>query len=459
MYERLRLREKIAYGFGDMASSMFWKLFSLFGLFFYTDVVGLSAAVVGTLLLITRVVDSVSDPIIGAICDRTTSRWGKFRPYLLFGAMPFALIGMLTFTTPDFGPTGKLIYAYVTYGTMMLVYTSVNVPYAALMGVMTRNTADRTSLASWRFIGAYAGGILVTATAGSLIERFGNNGNVALGYQTTVALYALVACILFLMTFAGTKERLKPSVKQAPKLREDLRDLARNVPWLLMLGACISILLYNTMRDAAILYYFKYFVGDQSVWPFGELSVSALSAVFMSTLLCANMVGVILAEPVAGWIGKKRTLIMSGLVTAALSIVFFFIAPSHVAMIFIVNFLIGIAGGIVFPLIWAMYADVADFSEWRSGRRATGLVFSSSSMSQKVGWTVGGAITGWILGWFGFEANVEQTETAILGIRLLLSLFAAGGALLSVIFVYFYPLDEQRMALINAKLERAGAKD
>ncbi len=350
MHERLRLREKIAYSFGDMASSMFWKLFSLFALFFYTDIVGLNAAMVGTLLLITRVVDSVNDPIMGAICDRTRSRWGKFRPYLLFGAIPFALIGMLTFTTPGFGPTGTLIYAYVTYGIMMMVYTTVNVPYAALMGVMTPNTEERTSLASWRFIGAYAGGILVTATAGSLIEYFGRGGNVAAGFQTTVALYAVVACVLFLFTFAGTRERLRPSVVKTPSLRDDLRDLLTNGPWLLMLGACGSILLYNTMRDAAILYYFKYFVGDRSVWFFGELSVNTLSSVFMSTLLCANMVGVVLATTVAGMVGKKHTLILSGVVTAVLSIGFFFVHPSQVILIFVVNIMIGVSGGIVFPL-------------------------------------------------------------------------------------------------------------
>ena len=460
MHERLRLREKIAYSFGDMASSMFWKLFSLFALFFYTDIVGLNAAMVGTLLLITRVADSVNDPIMGAICDRTQSRWGKFRPYLLFGAIPFALIGMLTFTTPDVGPTGKLIYAYVTYGIMMMVYTTVNVPYAALMGVMTPNTEERTSLASWRFIGAYAGGILVTATAGSLIEYFGRGGNVGTGYQTTVALYAVVACVLFLLTFAGTRERLRPSLVKTPSLRDDLRDLLTNGPWLLMLGACGSILLYNTMRDAAILYYFKYFIGDRSVWFFGELSVNALSSVFMSTLLCANMVGVVLATPVAGMVGKKQTLILSGVVTAVLSIGFFFVHPSQVILIFVVNIMIGVSGGIVFPLIWAMYADVADYSEWRSGRRATGLVFSSSSMSQKMGWTIGGAVTGWILGWFGFEANMVQTDTALLGIRLLISVFAAVGALLSVAFIYFYPLSEHRMATISADLEHIrGAPD
>ncbi len=451
----ITLREKIAYSLGDMASSMFWKLFSLFVLFFYTDVVGLSAAAVGTLLLATRVFDAFNDPVIGAMCDRTQSRWGKFRPYLLFAAFPFAIAGVLTFSTPDFGLTGRLIYAYVTYTVMMVVYTAINVPYAALMGVMTSIPSERTSLASWRFIGAYAGGVLVAATASPLVDRFTRHADVATGYQITVALYAVIASMLFLLTFAGTKERLQPPVMKKSRLRDDLRDLLTNGPWLLMLGACGSVVLCNTMRDAAILYYFKYFVGSRPVWFLGELSVSTLSAAFMTMLLCANMIGVILVTPVANWLGKKHSLIASGIITAVLSAGFFFVPPSQIIIIFIVNILIGIAGGIVFPLVWSMYADVADYSEWRSGRRATGLTFSSSSMSQKMGWTIGGAATGWILAWFGFEANMVQTDTALLGIRLLISVFAAVGALLSVVFLHFYPLDEHRMATISAELQQA----
>ena len=454
MQARLKLREKVAYSFGDMASSMFWKLFSLFALFFYTDIVGLGAAVVGTLLLITRVVDSASDPVMGLIGDRTQSRWGKFRPYLLFGAVPFAIMGILTFTTPDFGLTGKLIYAYATYGLMMVAYTAVNVPYAALMGVMTSHTEERTALASWRFIGAYSGGILVAATAPMLVEYFSTGTSETAAYQRTVTLYAAVACILLLITFAGTKERLKPVTSQSHRLKDDFRDLLSNKPWLLMLGACGAIVLHNTMRDAAILYYFKYFVGDRTVWIFGELTVSTLSAVFMSTLLGANIVGVMMATPLARRIGKKYALIMSGAITTVLSTGFFFIPPSQVVLIFLVNILIGVVSGIVLPLIWSMYADVADYSEWRSGRRATGLVFSSSSMAQKMGWTIGGAFTGWVLGWFGFEANMPQSDTAILGIRLVISIFAAVGALLSVAIIWFYPLSERYMAKISADLTR-----
>lgn len=455
----ISLRERVSYGLGDFASSMFWKLFSLFLLFFYTDVFGLSAAAVGTMFLVTRVWDAANDPIMGMIGDRTRTRWGKFRPYLLFVAIPFGIVGALTFTTPDFGATGRLIYAYVTYSLMMMMYTAINVPYASLMGVMSADSGERTTLASWRFIGAFAGGLLVTATAHYMVEFFGASGNMAKGYQRAVSVYAVVAAGLFLLTFAGTRERLKPAVERSSRLRDDLRDLARNGPWFLMLGAGISILIFNSIRDASILYYFKYYVGDQTVRFFGEVSQGVLASAFMSSLLAASILGVILAKPVSARIGKKQTFILSGVITTVLSVLFFFLSPSQIGVIFLVNVLVGIASGIVLPIIWAMYADVSDYSEWRTGRRATGLIFSSSSMSQKIGWTIGGALAGWLLAAFGFVANVAQVDDALLGIRLMISIIAGAGALLSVGFMLFYPLTESYMTRIGSELEEARARN
>ncbi len=451
----LRFKEKVSYGLGDFASSMFWKLFSMFMLFFYTDVFGITAAAAGTMFLVTRIWDSANDPLMGIIGDRTRTRWGKFRPYLLFVAVPFAIVGILTFTTPDLGSTGKLIWAYVTYTLMMMVYTAVNVPYASLMGVMTNDPGERTTLASYRFIGAFAGGLFVTATANSLVEYFSAGRDAAGGYQLTVAVYAVLAAILFMLTFAGTKERLKPAVVKKPPLREDLRDLAKNGPWFLMLGGGIAVLIFSSLRDASILYYFKYYIGDQTVPLFGEVSQTVMASWFMSSLLGASMIGVMLAKPVSARIGKKNTFILSGVLSAVLSALFYFLSPDQIILIFVSNALIGVAGGIVMPLIWSMYADIADYSEWKTGRRATGLVFSSSSMSQKIGWTIGGAISGWILGAYGFVANAPQTDESLLGIRLMISIYAAIGALISVAFIYFYPLTEPFMERIGAELEEA----
>ena len=451
----ISLLEKVSYGCGDFASSMFWKLFSMFLLFFYTDVFGISAAAVGTMFLVTRIWDAVNDPMMGAIADRTQSKFGKFRPYLLYVAVPFAVIGILTFSTPDFEYTGKLIYAYATYTLMMMIYTMVNVPYASLMGVMTNNLEDRTSLASWRFIGAFSGGLLVTATANSLVEYFGGNNNPAKGYQWTVGFYAVLAAIFFVLTFAGTKERLKPAVAKN-SLKEDLKDIGKNGPWFIMLGAGISVLIFNSLRDGSILYYFKYYVKDQEINFLGQnhsLSYSVLSSAYMTIWLATNIIGVILAKPISSKIGKKKTFLLSAVLSALLSFVLFFLQPSQIGLIFLSNIFIGISAGIVLPLIWSMYADIADYSEWKTGRRATGLIFSSSSMSQKFGWTIGGALNGWLLAVFGFQANVKQSDESLLGIRLMISVIAGLGAILAILFIYFYPLTENFMDKVELELE------
>ena len=451
---KLSLIEKISYGSGDFASSIFWSLFSMFLLFFYTDVFGITAAAAGTMFLVTRLWDALNDPLMGMIGDRTKTKWGKFRPYLLFVALPFAIIGTLTFTTPDMSSSNKLIYAYVTYTLMMMVYTAINVPYASLLGVMTKDSQERTSLASFRFLGGFAGGLLVTATANSLIDYFSADADMAIGYRNTIAIYAVVAAIFFIFTFLGTKERLDPEEVKESSFKDDLQDLLRNKPWFIMLGATISILVCSSLKGNAILYYFKYYVGSQNVIFFGELEHGALSAAFMTSGQIAAILGVILAIPLAGKIGKKNTFLLSGLVCAVLSILFFFIPPHQIIFIFLINLFIGMSSSIVFPLIWSIYGDISDYSEWKTGRRATGLIFSSSSMSQKLGWTIGGAISGWTLSAFGFVANEIQTDESIMGIRLMISFFAAGGALLSVAFMYYYPLSEKYISEIKEELEK-----
>ncbi len=462
MNTKLSLREKAAFGCGDFASSMFWKLFTIFLIFFYTDIFGLTAAAVGTMILVVRTCDALFDPVVGMICDRTRSRWGRFRPYLLFVAVPFALAGMLTFTTPDLSPSGKLIYAYVTYALMMAVYSMINVPYAALMGVMTDDSKEKTSLASWRFIGAFSGSLFVVATANYLVEYFGDGNDIsAAGYQWTVMAYAVLAAFFFFLTFAGTRERLQPPREEKSSLKEDLLDLAKNFQWFIMLGAAICVLIFNTLRDGSILYYFKYYIQDQTVAIFGReyaLSYGELSAAYATIWVGTNIIGVLLAQPVAMRIGKKNTFLVSTILSAALSFALFFIQPHQLGWLFFSNVLIGIAAGVVMPLIWAIYADIADYSEWKTGRRATGLIFSSSSMSQKLGGTVAGALVAWILAMFGFVANMEQTEESLFGIRLMISVFAGVGALLAAAFIFFYRLDETTMAQIETDLQKTRKK-
>ncbi|WP_396590320.1 MFS transporter [Allomuricauda sp. R78024] len=454
--EKLKLKEKIGYGFGDFASSMFWKMFGVYLLFFYTDVFGISAAVVGTMFLVTRIFDGINDPVMGIIADKTNTKWGKFRPYLLWMAIPFGIFGILTFTTPDFSTSGKIIYAYTMYCLMMIVYTAINVPYASLMGVMTSNLKDRTSLASFRFVFAFAGSILVLATAEPLVDYFstisGSEGTQQ-AWQYTMIVYALIAIGFFIGTFYLTKERVQPPKDQKTAIKTDLKNLAKNKPWFVLLAAGVCSLIFNSIRDGSAIYYFKYYFTNQDAFqlPVVEIAIT-FSTLYLVLGQAANILGVIMAKPISDKIGKKKTFIAAMLLASLLSCVFFFLGESDMTLIFVFQFLISICAGIIFPLLWSMYADIADFSEWKTGRRATGLIFSSSSMSQKMGWTLGGALTGWMLAFYGFEANVVQTEAARTGIRLMMSFLPAAGALFSAIFLIFYNLDDRLMLTINLDL-------
>lgn len=457
MNEQIKLKEKIGYGFGDFASSMFWKLFSMFLMIYYTDVVEISPASVGTMFLLTRLWDGLNDPIMGIVSDRTRTSMGKFRPYLLWVAIPFAIIGVMTFSSPDFGPSGKLLYAYVTYTLMMMVYTAINVPYSSLMGVMTSDTKERTSLASFRFIGAYSGGIFMTATVPYLLDYFKNSGaNDAQSYQYTVGIYAVLAAFFFIMTFLWTKERVKP-LEQETSIKNDLKDLAKNGQWFIMLAAGIAVLIFNSLRDGSIMYYFKYFVKDQTLPYFGEVQWDKLAGAYMTIWLVTNLIGVLLAKSASAKFGKKTVFMAAMLIASVFSGIFYFVDPNSIGLIFGLNIIMGVCSGIVLPLIWSMYADIADYSEWKTGRRATGLVFSSSSMSQKMGWTLGGAITGWLLAAYGFEANADQTTESLKGIRLMISIYPAVGALLSAAFLIKYKLSDRFMQDIGTELDEKRA--
>jgi GPH family glycoside/pentoside/hexuronide:cation symporter len=450
----IRLKEKIGYGFGDFASSMFWKIFSMYLLFFYTDVFGLPAAVVGTMFLITRVWDTFFDPVVGVVADRTSSAWGKFRPYLLWMALPFGVIGTLMFVTPPFGYTGKLVYAYATYSLMMMVYSMINVPYASLLGVISSDPRDRNTLSSFRMVFAFAGSFVSLLLIDPLVRMFGAAaGSVQTGWTLGVMAISVLCVIFFLGCFSFTRERVLPISEAGRSLRDDLRDLVGNKPWWILLGAGIAALIFNSVRDGAAVYYFKYYVqSDGSVTlPFVNVPLT-LTTLYLVLGQAANILGIILVAPIAGRIGKKYAYLGAMVVATVLSVGFYFIGSGNIMAMMVMQFFISMCAGSIFPLLWSMYADIADYSEWKHGRRATGLVFSSSSMSQKFGWTIGGAVTGWLLGYFGFQANVPQTGEALNGIRLMLSILPAIGTALSVLFIALYPLTEAKISLIVSEL-------
>ncbi|MFV0469645.1 MAG: MFS transporter [Dysgonomonas sp.] len=454
--EKITIKEKIGYGLGDAASSMFWKLFGMYLLFFYTDVFGIDAAVVGTMFLITRIWDSFFDPIVGVISDRTETKWGKFRPYLLYIAIPFGVIGVLTFTTPDFSVIGKIIYAYITYSLMMMVYSLINVPYASLLGVMSSNPKERTELSSYRMIFAFLGSILALVLIEPLVKIFSNWGasqNIQFGWSMSVVVFAIIAIVFFLCTFSWTKERVKPIKETGNSLKEDVGDLCRNKPWWILLGAGIAALIFNSIRDGAAVYYFKYYAIAPDTFNLGFISSAlSLTTIYLVLGQAANILGILFVTPISNKIGKKKTYLFAMVFATIFSVAFYFIDRSNIALMLILQVLISACAGSIFPLLWSMYADIADYSEWKTGRRATGLIFSSSSMSQKFGWSIGGALTGWLLAFFGFQANVAQSAEAQEGIRMMLSLLPAAGTILSVLFISLYPLSELKLKEITSDL-------
>lgn len=455
----IKLTEKIGYGFGDMASSMFWKLFGAYLMIFYTDVFGLPAAVVGTMFLITRIWDSAFDPIVGVVADRTHSRWGKFRPYLLWLAVPFGIIGVLTFVTPDWSPTGKLVYAYVTYSLMMMIYSAINVPYASLLGVMSPNPKERNTLSTYRMTFAYIGSFIALLLFMPLVNFFSGNskdlGDQQTGWTMAVVVIAILCIILFFGCFAWTKERVKPIKEAQNPLKEDLKDLFKNKPWWILLGAGVAALVFNSIRDGATVYYFKYFVVEEDYATVSFFGMSfVLSGLYLALGQAANIIGVIAAAPVSNRIGKRNTYMWAMIIATVLSVIFYWFDKEDLIWMFVFQALISICAGSIFPLLWSMYADCADYSELKTGNRATGLIFSSSSMSQKFGWAIGSALTGWLLAYFGFRANEVQSVEAIHGIKMFLSWLPAVGTVLSVVFISMYPLSEKKMREVTSELEK-----
>ena len=466
----MKLSEKIGYGFGDMSSSMFWKLFSYFLPFFYSNVFGLSLADAGVLMLVTRIWDAVSDPMMGIIADRTKTRWGKYRPYLLFFAIPFAVCGILLFTTPE---NGKVVWAYVTYLMMMTVYTGINVPYGSLLNVMTADSDEKSVLSSYRMFFAYGGSFIALFAWEPLCNMFdktrvaveGASGLAAIStspdaWQKAMIVIAACCFVLFILSFLLTKEHVRS--ESTVSVGKDLGLLVRNKPWWLLIGAALASNLFNTVRGTTTAYFFADYI-QQLVSLDGRWAFLVSAGIFLSIGEIANMVGVVLAVPMSKHLGKKSTYIISMAALVGLSIAFFFLpatAGGYWAMLAF-QIIISIFTGVISPLVWSMYADVADYSELKDGTASTGLIFSSASMAQKFGGAFGGAAVMWMLAAFGYDttAGVVQTETAITGLRILMSWVPAAVATLAILVTWFYPLTKKKMEEVQVELAaRRGTK-
>ena len=449
-----KLIEKIGYGFGDMSSSMFWKIFSYYLPIFYSDVFGLSLGATATLMLVTRIWDAILDPMMGILADRTQTKWGKYRPYLLWFAAPFAICGVFLFTTPHIGETGKLIWAYVTYILMMTVYTGINVPYGSMLGVLTNDSDEKTVFSSFRMFFAYAGSFIALFAWEPLCDLFKAHGCAETGaWQGAMIVIAIFCFFLFLLCFRITKEHIKV---EATSLSSDVSSLLRNSPWWLLTAAALCSNLFNTVRGATVAYYFKYYIGEHANINIGIASFLFFAGLFLAVGEVCNMAGVVVAVPISRRIGKRSTFAVSCIGMAILSCLFFYLPCTNVGFItmLLLQILISVCTGIISPLIWSMYADVADYAAVKDNTSSTGLIFSSGSMAQKFGGAIAGSAVLWLFAAFGLVPNaLHQTDSAILGMKLTMSYIPAAVAVMMVVIMIVYPLTKSKMKEINAKLK------
>lgn len=522
--KKVSLKEKIGYGLGDGAANIGWRGVGTFLIIFYTDVVGLSPATVGLLLLVARFSDGISDIIMGVIGDRTDSKYGKFRPWILWTAIPLGISLALLFTSPDVGQSGKIIYAYITYIAFTLLYTANNIPYGALMAVMSGDHKERTSIGSFRMIGSFGGGILVQGALLFLVATFGNvspkvevtkledkiyqvdveatldaeNVNIQTedgiatfiwnddassseaptigktftmvsnetysfivkgeanlsaenfriinqqkGYTYSFYLMSVILILLMFVTFATTKERIKPPKTQVANLKQDFKDLISNRAWYTLLVTALFSSTYNSLKQGIIIIYFTHYLHNQ-----------LLAASYLVGLMLVSIVGAVIMTPLSVKFGKRNLFIASLLVSALFISLIIFCGPSAVVAIFFLGLLSELIGAMFSTLTFVMLGDAADYSEWKNNRRATGLVYSAGSFSTKFGGGVAGAIIGFVLSRYGYDGlDPTAIQGAIPGIKMLMSWIPAIVAVIGATTMMFYPLSKNMMNTISAELE------
>jgi len=440
--QKIPLPEKLAYSCTELGANFVWRGMMVFLPFFYTNVFGLTAEDLALLLLISRLGDGVSDLAMGMLADRVNTRWGKFRPWLLWFGPLVAVMTVATFYTPDTGYTGKLIYAYISYNLCIIAYTALTVPFAAMTGVMSGDPEERTRLTSLRFVFAFGGALLLQGFTTDLVAFFGQ-GDDAVGYRYTMMLYSAVGLVCFLITFWKTRERIAPVSGPSPKLKESLADLLKNRAWFILCATGALFVVTASIKQGSIMYYFTYVIGD-----------AGQAAMFMVLGLTGSMIGAGLTGVMSRRWGRKNLMIASLSVMGATSLALYWCQPESIVLIFFWFIVSEFAAGPVITLFIAMLADVADFSEWKQGRRATALTFSAGTFSLKSGTGLGGFVLGVVLAQTGYEANVEQTASALHGITLLMSVLPAAIAAVAVVIFVFYPLTEKNVSEIRDDLIR-----
>jgi GPH family glycoside/pentoside/hexuronide:cation symporter len=448
--EDLSKTEYVGYALGDTASNLFFQTFNIFLTYYYVDVWGLAAGSIAWMIPFVRFTDSVADPVMGLIADRTRTRWGKFRPYLLWMAIPYGVCGYLIFANPSLGATGKIIYAYATYTLMMFAYTAINVPYSSLLGVLSPSSRVRTAAASFRFVGAFGGGLLISLLVRPLVKHLGAGDEVQ-GFQRTMAIFAAASVLLFWITFASTRERVTPPRGQRSDVKAELKELLGNRPWLIMLIVAIFSTTFIVLRGGSTLFYFKYFLHDDGA-PilFGQLD---RTSVFLSTGMASMMLGTACVGLFAASRDKRILATLLSAITAVCFASFFVLPKENYALLLIVNGIGTFCMGPTSALVWAMYADVADYGEWKFGRRSTGLVYSASLFALKTGTAIAGWLLPVFLDRFGFVPNVAQNERTLLGILIAFSILPGVFASLKALALWSYPLHRAEVERIEGELK------
>ncbi|HWH56144.1 MAG TPA: MFS transporter [Terriglobales bacterium] len=472
------VKEKVGYAMGDIATNFFFQSMILYQTRFYTDTAGLSAGAVSYMLFILRIVDAFVDPFVGGLSDRTQSRWGKFRPWILGTALPFGLIFWLTYVTPDFGPSSKLVYAYITYSLLMMMYSANNTPYSALMAVMTPDSSERSSIASYRFVGALIGQFIIQGLPLPLVAKIGQ-GNSAKGWAVTMSIFAALIVILNLITFLSTKERLQPPPGDKHSVWADVKDVFSCGPWVAMFVLTLLVFTMLVVRGSSTNYLFAYYLDHGQIREFlskfGLAEGASISGIWASTLNAfgllikpdgsnaadvafslffvvgsiVQIVGIIFSKPLADRFGKKPVFIAGVAVTTIATVWVFWATPSSIEMLFALSILWAVGWGPTVPLLWVMIADVADYSEWKNYRRATGFMFAGILFALKAGLGIGGGLSGQVLKWYGYVPNVAQSERSLLGIRLGSSIFPAILLGLVIVCLFAYPISKS----LNAKIQ------
>jgi GPH family glycoside/pentoside/hexuronide:cation symporter len=464
---KLSIKEKVGYSLGDAAYNLYFQVAIMFMLFFYTDVFGISATVAGTMFLISKIWDAINDPIMGGLADRTTSRWGKFRPWILFAAFPLAISGVLAFTTVDLSTVGKIVWAYVTYNVLMMSYTAGNVPYSSLMGVMTDDTDERTGLTQVRFSAGTIAQLIAQGLTLPLVGFLGK-GNDARGFMLTMLFFSAMAIVFLTTTFMTTKERIKPEPGQKTSIKQDISDLFKNRPWVILFVMTLFIFVYWSLKGSIGIFYTKYFVNHESLRMFLQkfwLARSPESDVVKIgfSLYCFSggvsmLIGILFSKFLAVRFGKRDVFRVFLFLAACFTVVFVFLKPEQVFLQYLVSNIIQVFYGVTVPLLWAMIADVADFTEWKTHRRATAMTFAGILFALKLGLSFGSAIAAKLLGFYGYVANVEQTAATLKGIRYMMSVYPAILFFAGVIALFFYRIDrstelEMEQALIERRKE------